>query len=144
MPMKNNFLNLTSGVPSCQGYEPICNIKTIASDIVNGTLYLLLKRTIFDNGYRFGLVICCNIPKDAGAIPVNISVGIGPNATSYPLITTDGNKVLAYQLKSRCRIPVTVSTSQGAFLVNPRYLCHTSNILPTTSSTTPSSTSETT
>lgn len=111
-----------------------CEIRTIASEVSDGNLYLLLKKRIFQNGERFGLIICNNIPRITGAndYPVRISVGIGPDAATYPLLTTDGATVFAYQLKTRCKFPVTVSTTSGAFLVNPKHLCYTSSILPVT------------
>lgn len=109
----NNFSNCNKS----------CNVRTIACELVDDTLYLLLKRRIFTNGECFGLIICNNVPCGAGDAPVEISTGIGPDATSFPLLTTSGEPVLAYQLKTRCRIPVTVSTAESAFLVNPKYLC---------------------
>lgn len=106
-----------------------CNVRTVASEVVDGTLYLLLKRRIFTNGEYFGLIICNNVPCGAGDAPVEISTGIGPGAESFALLTTSGEPVLAYQLKSRCRIPITVSTAESAFLVSPKYLCYPGTVL---------------
>lgn len=109
--------------------DKICNIKTIATEVVDGTLYLLLKKRFFTNGERFGLIICNNICFNSGDEPVEISVGIGPAAESFPLLDTFGNPVLARTLKTRCRIPITVSTSESAFLVSPKYLCNPGTVL---------------
>lgn len=136
MNIFNSYLYANSVIATGSNCNNICNIKTVAVELADDILYLLLKRRIFENGERFGLIICSNVPCIAGDAPVRISVGIGPEALSYPMLTTNGQQVLAYQLPKRCRIPVTVSTTDGAFLVNPRYLCHTNSILPVDGGTT--------
>ena len=127
--MYNIFYNTATVDSSNNCCNKTCNIRTVAAEVVDGTLYLLLKRRIFTYGERFGLIICNNIPCSAGDVPVEISTSIGPAAESFPLLTTSGDPVLAYQLKSRCRIPITVSTAESAFLVSPKYLCYPGTVL---------------
>lgn len=128
MPCMCNTLSSRCG---CCGHF----LKALDVVVDGGEIVLLVRQQIFDNYDRYILCITKPIPATSTEETVYIQPGIS-TTNRYQLRTTDGNPVYAHQLCPRTPYPVTVATGENGFVVNPKHLKHTTQILtpPTSAS----------
>lgn len=115
-------------------------LKTKDIFVSGNNVVLLVPNRVFENFERLMLCICQCFPNLTGNETVVIQSGIN-SAVRYPLVTPAGTGVSIYQLCRRKPIPVTVSTTLNAFVVNEKCLKVGTDILPRTAA--PATTNET-
>lgn len=116
-------------------------IKTIAVIVDGGEVVLVVPPQVFDNGEQIRLCIAQNIPLVTSEETVYIQAGYtGENR--FQITTSTGEQVYSMQLCSRTIYPMTASTNNGGFIVNPRYLRHSGEILTKVAPTTPDTPAE--
>ncbi len=121
--------SLYSSRTSCQ----CCGrfLKTVQVVVDGGEVVLLVPERVFDNFETLCLCIAQSIPVSSTNETVWIQSGLTSTAR-YQLRTTTGNPVYSYQLKSRTLYKIIANSANNDFVINPRYLCKTINILPQT------------
>lgn len=103
-------------------------VKTIAVIVDGGEVVLVVPPQIFDDGEQIRLCIAQCIPTVDAEETVYIQAGYtGENR--FDIRTNAGNSVYSTQLRSRTVYPITASSNEGGFIINPRYLCHNGTIL---------------
>lgn len=103
-------------------------IKTIAVIVDGGEVVLVVPPQLFDDGEQIRLCIAQTIPVVGAEENVYIQSGYtGENR--FEIRTNTGEAVYSAQLRSRTIYPMTASSNQNGFIINPRYLCHNGTIL---------------
>lgn len=121
----------STGCRCCQNFLKTQQVVVDGSNIV-----LLVPERVFENFEPLCLCIAQRIPASSENQPVFIQSGI-TNTTRYPLLTTEGQTVYSYQLRSRKLYKIMANRDAGAFMIRPKYLETSTNILNRTSTTAP-------
>ncbi len=106
-------------------------LKTVQVVVDGGEVVLLVPERVFDNFETLCLCIAQSIPVSSTNETVWIQSGLTSTAR-YQLRTTTRNPVYSYQLKSRTLYKIIANTADNDFVIHPRYLCKTTDILPQT------------
>lgn len=89
----------------------LCNtIKTTNVAITGGNLVLTVSPFTFTNLEKYNIVICQNIPANAGSLPVVVN-----NRSIIPMITRKGNVFLGKYLKCRSVLKLWYSNNPILF-----------------------------
>jgi hypothetical protein len=121
--MRCSFYSMNTGCNCCNNF-----LKTNQVVVDGGEVVLMVKERVFDNYETVCLCITQSIPTSNTEEAVYIQSGL-TNTNRFPLRTTTGETVYSYQLRPRTLYKIIADTNEPGFVINPKYLCHTTNIL---------------